>query len=259
MRISIKFFDLCFERHPYQVSIRFRQNERWYKEDFKEFVRLSGKDTAFVIRDNNPCLYDKDDSAGVMDYHYFYQDLLVAQKIFHNNPVKHVDIGSRIDGFVAHVASFRQIELLDIRRMESNIPNVRFTQLDLMDEDNVPENYCDSISSLHALEHFGLGRYGDKIDPNGHLKGFKNITKMLKPGGAFYFSVPLGPQRVEFNAHRVFCLSYLVDLVSGDYDILSFSYIDNGILHQDVDLTDSNIRDSFGCNYGCAIFELRKK
>jgi hypothetical protein len=30
-------------------------------------------------------------------------------------------------------------------------------------------NCCDSISSLHAIEHFGLGRYGDTIDVNGHL------------------------------------------------------------------------------------------
>jgi len=39
--------------------------------------------------------------------HYFHQDLLVAGKIFKNNPIKHVDIGSRMDGFIAHVASFR--------------------------------------------------------------------------------------------------------------------------------------------------------
>ena len=104
-----------------------------------------------------------------------------------------------------------------------------------MDEENVPTNYCDSISCLHALEHFGLGRYGDKIDPDGHLKGFRNITKMLKTNGVFYFSVPMGRQRIEFNAHRVFGMSYLLNWVSVDYDIISFSYIENkGVLHRDV-------------------------
>lgn len=65
-------------------------------------------------------------------------------------------------------------------------------------------NYCDSISSLHAIEHFGLGRYGDPIDYFGYLKALQNIAKIVKTGGTFYFSVPIGPQRIEFNAHRVF-------------------------------------------------------
>jgi hypothetical protein len=56
-----------------------------------------------------PCLDDKFAKSGIARGHYFHQDLLVAKKIFANNPELHVDIGSRIDGFVAHVASFREI------------------------------------------------------------------------------------------------------------------------------------------------------
>ena len=82
---------------------------------------------------------------------------------------------------------------------------------------------------------------------------------MLKPGGTFYFSVPLGPQRIEFNAHRVFSLSYLIKWVSVDYDIVSFAYIDNGALYQNVSLTDELINNNCGCKFGCAIFELKKK
>ena len=36
------------------------------------------------------------------------------------NLKRHVDIGSRLDGFVAHVASFREIEVLDIRPLKVN-------------------------------------------------------------------------------------------------------------------------------------------
>ena len=46
-----------------------------------------------------------------------------------------------------------------------------------MTEENQLYEVCDSISCLHALEHFGLGRYNDPLDPNGHLKGFNNISK----------------------------------------------------------------------------------
>ena len=260
MKFNLKFFDLFFGRHPYQISIRLHHSEKWYQDDYKEYKKLMGETPEFPIKDDNPCLDDKNDNAGAWDGHYFYQDLYVAQKVFENKPTKHVDIGSRIDGFVTHVASFREIELLDIRKMKSNIPNVSFKQIDLMDETRIPENYCDSISSLHALEHFGLGRYGDKIDPNGHIKGFRNITKMLKHGGVFYFSVPIGRQRIEFNAHRVFGMPYLVRLVSEYYDVISFAYVDDsGVLHTKVPLVDDGVSTSFGCNYGCGIFELRKK
>jgi len=86
-------------------------------------------------------------------------------------------------------------------------------------------NYCDSISCLHALEHFGLGRYGDRIDYQGHLLGWNNIYKILKRGGNFIFSVPIGIQRIEFNAHRVFSIEYLLTMIKGRYQIDSFSYV----------------------------------
>jgi hypothetical protein len=82
-----------------------------------------------------------------------------------------------------------------------------------MKPDEKYKNYCDSISSLHAIEHFWLGRYGDRIDINGYIKGLNTIYWMLKKWGIFYFSVPIGPQRIEFNAHRVFSLKYLVELL----------------------------------------------
>ena len=164
-----------------------------------------------------PCIQEKDQESGVLAEHYFYQDLYVARKVFQNNPVRHVDIGSRIDGFVAHVASFREIEVLDVRDFHLNIPNIRFTRADLAAKDFSLVDYCDSLSCLHALEHFGLGRYGDPVNYDGHLVGWEHMFRMLKKGGKFYFSVPIGDQRIEFNAHRVFSLAYLLGLMEKRY------------------------------------------
>ena len=50
---------------------------------------------------------------------------------------------------------------------------------------------------------------------------------MLKKGGNFYFSVPIGNQRIEFNAHRVFSITYLLGLMEKRYDIDSFAYIND--------------------------------
>lgn len=160
-----------------------------------------------------PCLHDRYTEAGVTKSEYFWQDLLVARWIHEANPERHVDVGSRTDGFVAHVASYREIEVFDVRPVTSEIPGVTFRQADLMDTAAVSAwqdgnagggGYCDSLSCLHVLEHFGLGRYGDPIDPAGYKTGFANLASLLRPGGRFYLSTPIGKERVEFNANWVF-------------------------------------------------------
>ena len=206
-----------------------------------------------------PILDDKYKQGGTAKGHYFHQDLLVARKIFEANPIRHIDIGSRVDGFIAHLAVFRKVEIIDIREIKSNIENIEFLQANMIDMKKELYESCDSLSSLHALEHFGLGRYGDPIDYNGHLKGFENMYNILKPNGMFYFSVPIGHQRIEFNAHRVFSLQYLLDMFKNKFHIISFSYVDDKEdLQKDIQLTEENIKNSFNCDYGCGIFELRK-
>ena len=206
-----------------------------------------------------PCIEDRSQESGTASGHYFHQDLLVAGKIFKNTPIKHIDIGSRVDGFVSHVASFREIEIFDIRKLTTQIDNIVFKQVDMMDPQLDLAEYCDSISCLHALEHFGLGRYGDKIDYQGHLKGWQNIYTVLKRNGKLYFSVPIGQQRIEFNAHRVFSLDYLLKMINDRYRIDSFCYVnDAGNLIKNADLSRDSVKNNFSCHYGCGIFELTK-
>jgi hypothetical protein len=160
-----------------------------------------------------PCLADRYEEAGYTTSEYFWQDLLVARWIHEAAPRKHVDVGSRVDGFVAHVASFRELEVLDIRPIKTKIQDIHFREINLMSPNHIDalmaegkaqEGYCDSISCLHVLEHLGLGRYGDPIDPWGYELGLMNLAKLLEPRGILYLATPLGRERVEFNANRVF-------------------------------------------------------
>jgi len=230
-----------------------------YLRDKKEIKRQLKNNADFTIIKSFPQFFDRNASSGTFIGHYVNQDLLIAQLIFRNNPDKHVDIGSRVDGFVTHVASFREIEVFDLRPLTDNIENIKFKQMDFMDENHQLKDYCDSISCLHAIEHFGLGRYGDKIDVDGHLKGLYNIYEILKKDGYFYFSVPIGPQRIEFNAHRVFDLKYLLNIFKDKYKIKSFSYVnDDGHMFKNILLTEETIKNNFNCSFGCGIFELIK-
>jgi hypothetical protein len=169
-----------------------------------------------------PCLQDIGQEGGFTQSEYFWQDLIVAQWIFDAAPEKHVDVGSRVDGFVAHVASFREIEVIDVRPISAQIPRVTFTQADLMGSEAVTrlagaDGYCDSLSCLHVLEHFGLGRYGDPVDPTGYRRGFANLAALLKPGGRLYLSTPVGRERVEFNGNWVFSLQTIIDLAHANH------------------------------------------
>lgn len=175
-----------------------------YLRDWAEFRKnYAGKMKAV------PCLHDSYEEGGATKSEYFWQDLLVARAIHEAKPAKHVDIGSRVDGFVAHVASFREIEVFDVRPISTAVPGAVFRQADLMNPASLPttaggKGYCDSLSCLHAVEHFGLGRYGDPINPQGYQRGIANMAQLLQPGGTFYLSTPIGQERVEFNANWVF-------------------------------------------------------
>lgn len=216
-----------------------------YRSDRAQFIKLGGE-----ISHRFPIWSDYRKQAGSSGGDYFHQDLLVASFIHENKPQKHIDVGSRIDGFVAHVAAFRKIQVLDIRPLSPlGHSNIEFIQADLMTSDNrLPK--ADSVSSLHAIEHFGLGRYGDPVDPDGYQKGFTNLVAMLEDGGTLYMSFPIGRQNeVHFNAHRVFHSRDILSWqASTALKLLRFDYVDDaGNLHQNIDLLGREIDVSLGC------------
>lgn len=224
-----------------------RESARFKKQYHGKFSRM-------------PCLTDWYEEGGSARGEYFWQDLYVARKIFEAKPQRHIDIGSRVDGFVAHVASFREIEVFDIRPITATVPGIVFRQADLMSLDNSLTGCCDSISCLHALEHFGLGRYGDPIDPLGHEAGLQNMAKLLSDGGVFYLSVPIGTACVQFNAHRVFDPKELVKLAEKSGLILGgFSFVDQTDAITESIYPEKDFSLISRKNYSLGIFTFRKK
>jgi hypothetical protein len=65
---------------------------------------------------------------------------------------------------------------------------------------------------------------------------------------------------VEYNAHRVFSVGYVLDLLSSRFEVDSFAYVDDrNHFAAEVPLTAAEVGRSFGCHYGCGIFELTKR
>jgi hypothetical protein len=226
--------------------------------DYRSFKKLvAGK---WKMSLTHVCLKCKSSEAGTMRGHYFHQDLYFTRKVFLNNPTRHVDVGSPVHGFVANVSIFREIEVFDIRPMRNTLPNIHFKQMDLQQIPHEFQEYCDSLSCLHALEHFGLGRYGDPLDPDGYIKGFRSLSSMIRPGGRLYLSVPIGRERVEFNAHRIFHPQTILNLMHPQFDIGPFSYVDDqGDLIENVDLTPQRLKALGSLIYGCGFFEAIKR
>ena len=207
-----------------------------------------------------PCLHDWYEEGGTTKSEYFWQDLLVARNIYEANPEKHVDIGSRVDGFVAHVASFREIEVFDVRPITVRIPGVIFKQADLMKPVTGMQGYCDSLSCLHALEHFGLGRYGDPIDPKGFERGLINMAGLLREDGVFYLSVPIGIDRVEFNANRVCDPRVIVNLAAANsLQLSALTVIRQGSRVEELAPDEKQLFDLASQRYALGIFTFVKR
>ena len=71
-------------------------------------------------------------------------------------------------------------------------------------------------------------------------------------------SVPFGVERIEYNAHRVFHLGTIRDLIERSFKIAGFAMVDDSEeLHTSADL-DVAIQSSDRYQFALAIFELRK-
>jgi len=219
---------------------------RYARRNDRPSMRISLPDAWFRT-------YDRFGDAGPLTWHYFWQDLWAATNLFDSGVQRHVDVGSRLDGFVAHVLPFCHVTYVDIRPTALTWPNFQFHQGSVL-EMPFEDDALPSLSSLNVLEHIGLGRYGDQLDPDGPWRAAAELTRVLRPGGKLLISVPAGRERVCFDAHRVFAPRTVQEMF-GNLDLVEFSFIDdrNRLLR---DVSFDAATDAY-C--GCALFEFRKR
>jgi SAM-dependent methyltransferase len=168
---------------------------------------MAPADAQPVLKHLYPALHDNTGLTYVEPI-YFYQDAWAFEKIVKARPPCHIDVGSH-HRTIALLSKVLPVTMVDLRPLSLPLDTLSFREgsiLDLPYEDHSVE----SLSCLCVVEHIGLGRYGDPLDPHGSAKAIAELKRVLAPGGRLYFSVPIGDQDVvAFNAGRVFGLERL--------------------------------------------------
>jgi SAM-dependent methyltransferase len=150
------------------------------------------------------------------------------------------------------------VTFVDIRPLELTIPNYEGLSGSVLSLP-FPDASVESLSSLHVIEHIGLGRYGDPLDPFGAVKAAREIVRVICHGGRAYISVPIGRPRVQFNGQRVFAIGEVLNMFA-DLKLAELSVVDpTGRFVEAVDAGQVLIDDTnTGADCGLGLFEFIK-
>lgn len=231
--------------------------EKWFLESFRRFNSLMSSGDRFQTLswgDRYPCYYDNTKDIG-FDSHYIYHTAWAARILANINPKSHIDISSVLY-FSTIISAFIPTEFYDYRNVNVRLSNFRSKRGDLL---SLPfkSNSVRSLSCMHTLEHIGLGRYGDNLDPDGDLKSASELSRVLSKDGNLLIVVPVGKPRILFNAHRVYAYKYVIDMFKGlrllDFSLIPDNYKKYGIVFNP---SQRVVDKQF---YGCGCFHFKNE
>jgi SAM-dependent methyltransferase len=220
-----------------------------YLQDWRSFNRYSSGER-LRLADSYPCLVDRV-TATPFDPHYFYQSAWLARRLGAARPLVHVDIGSSVL-MIGVLSGLVDTVFLDYRPLRVILPGLysvaaTTTQLPFAD------GTIDSLSCLHVIEHIGLGRYGDPVDPDGSRKAALELQRVMRPGGRLYLSAPVGRERVCFNAHRVFAPETLPAWMR-KLRLRDFAFVDDAGRFVEGD----SVSAAAPCSYACGMYAFER-
>lgn len=225
-----------------------------FVEEFLRFRKLShtqGRSLEACWSDRYPCLDDRTSVSG-FDAHYIYHTAWATRALSRLRPAEHVDISSSLY-FVAIASAYVPIRFYDYRPAALRLSNLSTAAADLL---RLPfqDGSVNSLSCMHVIEHVGLGRYGDPLDPRGDEQAARELQRVLAHGGTLLMVVPVGMPRVCFNAHRIYSCAQVRNMFSS-LRLMSFALVtDAGEFQADASeaVADSQL-------YGCGCFEFTKQ
>lgn len=225
----------------------------WFVNDLIHFTLLTRQGVPrFVLPLWNlqPSLRDRT-TATDFDRHYLYHTAWAARVVAEIRPDRHVDISSSLV-FCSMVSAFVPVTFFDYRPADLKLSNLQSQPADLM---ALPftDGSIYSLSCMHVVEHVGLGRYGDPLDPDGDMKAVSELNRVLEPGGHLLFVVPVGRPRIMFNTHRIYAYEQVLALFP-ELTLAEFTLVpDDGALVRQAapELVQQQ-------EYGCGCFWFKK-
>ena len=93
-----------------------------------------------------------------------------------------------------------------VTTVEYNVPECNHPIIKTISYDEFCNSHTkyDSVFSFSSIEHSGLGRYGDPLNPNGDIETIKHIKSSLVAGGMLFLGIPVGKDSLVWNAHRIY-------------------------------------------------------
>ncbi len=218
--------------------------------DFIQFKKASDKNR-FILKykDLFPCLLDKTSETS-FEPHYIYHPAWAARVVAKINPHKHIDISSTLH-FCTMLSAFIPVDFYDYRPAQINLSNLHSKKADLL---QLPfsSNSVESISCLHTIEHVGLGRYGDPIDPEGDRKAIKELIRVVQPGGSLIFVTPIGKPKICFNAHRIYSYEQIINEFK-DLKLKEFSMVPDDFKKRGL-VSNATKEDADAQTWACGCF-----
>ncbi len=237
------------------LSKIFRKNDlniKRYENDFNNFSKLDiTKRLPLHWKDNYPCLDDNTSNTN-FDAHYIYHPAWAARILRDLKPNKHIDISSTLH-FCSILSAFIPVEFYDYRPANLKLDNLYTGKADLTNL-HFADNSIESLSCMHTVEHIGLGRYGDPIDPEGDLKAINELRRVCAIGGSLLFVVPVGKPKIQFNAHRIYDPQMIIHYFDG-FKLQNFSLIKDDASF----INSASFEIAQNQGYGCGCFWFVKK
>ena len=224
-------------------------------ERFRELSRAAGARFDLDWADRLPCLDDRTAATG-FDRHYVYHTAWAARVLARLRPTLHVDIASSLY-FVSIASAFVPARYYEYRPVDLQLPGLTCDAADLT---SLPfaDRSIQSLSCMHVVEHVGLGRYGDELDPDGDVKAMRELARVLAPAGNLLFVVPVGRPRVQFNAHRIYGFDHVREAFA-DLDLVEFALVpDRGSADGSALICNATQEQSDRQRYGCGCFWFRR-
>lgn len=93
-----------------------------------------------------------------------------------------------------------------VTTIEYNVPRSEHPSIktDSFEVFSIGKEMYDLIVSFSSIEHSGLGRYGDLLDPDGDLKTMRTMRNHLSRDGILLWGAPVGRDVLVWNAHRIY-------------------------------------------------------